>query len=79
MDVSAATPRVNAAMLPGLVGRKVLLVGRVRERRGGDTARAFFFSSIARGSALCPPRSPRLPALPHVLGVAGGRVRACGV
>jgi hypothetical protein len=77
MDVSAATPRVNAAMLPGLVGRKVLLVGRVRERRGGDTARAFFFRasraaprSVRRG----PPGSLHSPTSWAWREVASARV-----
>lgn len=36
MDVSHAAPRVNAAQLAGLVGKKVLLVGRVSwEQRVG--------------------------------------------
>lgn len=68
MDVSHAAPRVNAAQLAGLVGKKVLLVGRVSwEERvgvGGANARRFFFRAQA-SRARAPPRPLTPPPRSH--------------
>ena len=42
MDTSDARPRVSAAMLPGLVGKKVLLVGKVRRDTHSRSLARFF-------------------------------------
>ena len=60
MDTSDARPRVSAAMLPGFVGKKVLLVGKVRDE-GVREERSPFPNRSKTNARRSPSHAPRPP------------------